>query len=56
MKHFYIFYTTEKGDNVYERTCSTKEAAEEKITELKKIYSNSFYFFNEIPSDFKFYY
>ena len=53
--HFYVFYT-HKGFNIYERTCGTKEAAEKRVTELKKRYTNSEYFEGKIPVSYKWVY
>ena len=55
--HYYVFYA-DKGDNVYERTCGTKEAAEDRIKTLKNEYGyeNAEYFKNEIPKDYIYYY
>lgn len=52
--HFYVFYK-HSGDNVYDRTCGTKEAAESRINTLKKHYSDAFYL-NDIPKGFKYFY
>lgn len=53
--HFYVFYISD-GDNVYERTCGTKQAAEDRVVELKKHYDDALYFENDIPKDFKYFY
>jgi len=42
--------------NIYERTCGTKEAAEQRVNELKSIYQDAEYFENEIPKDYKWFY
>lgn len=55
MEHFYIFYSDE-GFNIYERTTSNKEAAEQRVAELKKIYEFAEYFENEIPKIYKWLY
>lgn len=56
MIHFYVFYITVNGDNVYERTCGTKLAAETRVDELKKLYSDALFFEGNIPKDFKWFY
>ena len=53
--HFYVFYKN-AGDNVYERTCGSKERAEERVAELKKIHSDAEYFLNNIPKNYKYFY
>jgi len=53
--YYYIFYKN-NGDNVYERTCGTKESAEKRVSELKKIYDDAEYFENEIPKFYKWFY
>ena len=53
--HYYVFYTDE-GDNVYERTCGTKDAAEKRVAELKNTYENAEYFEGEIPKEYKWFY
>jgi hypothetical protein len=55
MEHYYIFYRNENF-NIYDRTCSTKEAAENRVNELKTIYEHSEYFENEIPKNYKWLY
>ena len=52
---YYVFYTS-NGDNVYERTCGTIEAAEERVIELKKRYEDAVYFENYIPKDYEWFY
>lgn len=42
--------------NIYERTCGTKEAAEQRVAELKNIYQDAEYFEGEIPKDYKWFY
>lgn len=44
------------GLNTYERTCGDKEAAERRVSELKKIYEDAEYFETEIPKDYKWLY
>ena len=53
--HYYVFYKN-KGDNVYERTCGTKEAAEKRVKELKNRYEDAEYFENEIPKGYRWFY
>lgn len=55
IEHFYIFYVN-NGDNVYERTCGEKRTAEQRVKELKTRFSDAFYFENDIPKNFKYYY
>ena len=55
MIHFYVFYTKD-GNNFYERTCGTKEAAQERVDKLKNIYDDAIWFENEIPKDYKYFY
>jgi len=55
MKHFYVFYKN-KGNNFYERTCGTKDAAEQRVKHLKNIYDDAVWFENEIPKDYKYFY
>ena len=55
MAHFYVFYKSD-GDNVYERTCGTKDAAEERKSKLKSIHDDAEYFEDEIPKDYEYYY
>ena len=52
---YYVFYTTEDNNNVYERTCGTEERAMERVKELKKIYADATYFKNDIPKDYKYF-
>jgi len=56
MDHYYVFYTTTNGDNVYERTCGTEEAATKRVDELKKMYDDATYFKNEISKDYEYFY
>lgn len=56
MSNFYIFYVDVHGDNCYERTCGTKERAEERVRELKQFHPNALYFENKIPKNFKYFY
>ena len=53
--NYYIFYKN-KGYNIYERTCGTKESAEKRVSELKKIYDDAEYFENDIPKGYKWLY
>ena len=46
MINYYVFYIN-NGYNIYERTCGTKEATENRVVELKKIYDDAEYFENE---------
>jgi len=55
MEYYYIFYTN-NGNNMYERTCCTKESSEERVKKLKTMYDNAVYFKNEIPKDYKWFY
>lgn len=57
IEHYYIFYI-DKGYTIYERTCGTKEAADERINFLKEEYryDDAFYFKNDIPKGFKYFY
>jgi hypothetical protein len=57
MEHYYVFYKHE-GDNMFDRTCGTKESAEERINILKNKYnySDAEYFLNEIPKDYIYFY
>ena len=55
MAHFYVFYKN-MDCNMYERTCGTKEAAEQRVAELKNIYQDAEYFEGEIPKDYKWFY
>ena len=41
---------------MYERTCGTKEAAENRVAELKNIYQYAEYFEGEIPKGYKWFY
>jgi len=52
MDYYYVFYKN-LGYNMYERTCGTKERAEEKKKELEDIYGHSEYFKNDIPKSYK---
>lgn len=54
--HFYVFYVTIEGHNVYERTCGCEKVAKDRVIELKKIYSDALYFNGDIPKDFKYFY
>lgn len=42
--------------NIYERTCSSKIAAEQQVAKLKKFYEDAEYFENEIPKNYKWFY
>lgn len=55
MGHFYVFYKN-IGCNMYERTCGTKEAAESRVKELRKLYQDAEYFENDIPKDYVWFY
>jgi hypothetical protein len=57
MEHYYVFYKHE-DDNMFDRTCGTKESAEERINILKNKYnySDAEYFLNEIPKDYIYFY
>ncbi len=55
MINYYVFYRN-KGCNIYERTCGTKEAAEKRVSELKNIYEDAEYFEGEIPKGYKWFY
>lgn len=55
MINYYVFYRN-KGCNIYERTCGTKEAAEKRVSKLKNIYEDAQYFEGEIPKGYKWFY
>lgn len=55
MGYFYVFYKN-NGCNMYERTCGTKQSAEQRVAELKEIYDDAEYFNNEIPKGYKWFY
>lgn len=55
MEYYYIFYMVDDC-NVYERTCGSKESADNRLIELKKFYKDAFYFKDEIPKDLKWFY
>lgn len=55
MINYYVFYRN-KGCNIYERTCGTKEAAEKRVSELKNIYEDAEYFEGKIPKGYKWFY
>ena len=51
LNNFYIFYILD-GKNHYERTCVVRYAAEERVNELKKQYSDAFFTLNELPKKY----
>ena len=51
INNFYVFYILD-GDNIYERTCGVKDAAIERVDQLKKQYGNAFYTLNTLPNKY----
>jgi hypothetical protein len=47
IEHFYVYYGLD-NDWIYERTCGTLEAAQDRIYELLKYYKVAFFRRNEI--------
>jgi hypothetical protein len=37
--HYYVYYQTNDNRWVYERTCGTEEAAQNRVVELKKVHN-----------------
>ena len=42
--------------NMYDRTCGNKEVAEQRVSELKKVYQDAKYFESGMPKDYIWFY
>ena len=58
IKHYYVFYTDDKGHNYYERTCGSLKAVHERMDILTNRYNypKAFCYLNHIPKDLKYFY
>jgi hypothetical protein len=52
INHFYVFYVTKEGDNMYERTTGDEQSAIQRVDDLMKSHPNALFTKNELPEGY----